>query len=87
MYLANLPLLGAATSRLLIPLDLPFGGFIVPNAVLLWLFVLIVRDFAVDGRLHRATLWGGIVFLLATIPIIAVIGFSDLGRMIVEALA
>ena len=85
MYLANLPLLGAATSRLLLPF--PFGGLIGPNAPLLWLLALVALDFAVDGRLHRATLWGGIVFLVATIPIIAVIGFSDFGRMIVEALA
>jgi hypothetical protein len=85
MYLANLPLLGAATSRLL--LLFPFGGFLGPNAPLLWLLALVALDFAVDGRLHRATLWGGIVFLVAPIPIIAVFGFSDFGRMIVEALA
>lgn len=83
MFLANVPLVAAAVSRL--PLELP--ALVAANAPLLLIAALAARDLTVDRRLHRATLWGGIVAQLVPIPLVAVVGFSGLGRAIVAALA
>jgi len=85
MFLANVPLLTAAMARLPGVVELPL--LVAVNLSLVLLVALIARDFAVDRRLHRATLWGGIVLLIAPRPIVAALGLSGLGRAIVEALA
>ena len=85
MFLANVPLLTAAVNRLPGVVELPL--LVVVNLSLVLLVALIARDFAVDRRLHRATLWGGIVFVIAPRPLVAALGLSPLGRTIVEALA
>jgi len=85
MFLANVPLLGAAVSRL--PEISELSPLIVPNLPLLLLAALIARDLVVDRRLHRAVLWGGLVLLIAPRPIVAAFGLSGLGRTIAQALA
>jgi hypothetical protein len=84
MFLANVPLLTAAVSRLPGVVELPL--LVVVNLSLVLLHALIARDLAVDRRLHRATPVG-IVFVIAPRPIVAALGLSGLGRTIVEALA
>jgi hypothetical protein len=85
MFLATMSLLGAAVSRL--PGVFALSPLIGPNAPLLLVAALIARDFILDRRLHRATLWGGIVLQIAPLPFVAAFGFSSLGVAIVRALA
>lgn len=80
MYLATVPLLGAAVSR--IPGAFPF----VPVLPLGLMAVLIVRDFVLTRRLHPATLWGGIVLTFASLGVGVALGQSALGHAIVDAL-
>jgi hypothetical protein len=84
LFLANVPILTAAVSRLPGASELPILAVVSLSLVLL--VALIARDFAVNGRLHRATLWGGIVLLIAPRPIVAALAFSELGGVFVEAL-
>ena len=83
MVLANVPLLGAALSRLPGVIEHPV---IIVAAPLILLLALIVRDLALNRRLHPATIWGGIVFLLGVIVLIGVFGQSSLANEIVQAL-
>jgi hypothetical protein len=85
MFLANVPILTAAANRLPGIAELPLLVGVSFSLVLL--VALIARDFAVDRRLHRATLWGGIVFVIVPRPIVAALGLSGLGRTFVEWLA
>ena len=84
MYLASVTLIGPAVSRL--PGVIAFPPILtVVDLVLLG--ALIWRDFRVGGRLHRATLWGGIVLFVAIRVLAVSLGFSDVGRAVVLALA
>ena len=83
MVLANVPLLGAALSRLPGVFEHPS---IILGAPLILLLALIVRDLTLNRRLHPATIWGGIVFLLGVMVLIGVFGQSGLAKAIVQAL-
>ncbi len=83
MVLANVPLLGAAISRVPGVFEHPS---IILGAPLILLLALIVRDLALNRRLHPATIWGGIVFLLGVMVLIGGFGQSDLANDIVQAL-
>jgi len=83
MVLANVPLLGAALSRLPGAVEHPA---ITLGAPLILLLALIVRDLTLNRRLHPATLWGGIVFLFGTRVLVGTFGQSELANDIVQAL-
>ncbi len=83
MVLANVPLLGAAISRLPGVIQHPS---ILLGAPMLLLLALIVRDLTLNRRLHPATIWGGIVFLTAATVLIGMFGQSGLAATIVQAL-
>ena len=85
MYLANVSLLTAAISRWPGVIDLPPAA--VANISLVFLLALIVRDMLVEKRLHRATIWGGIVFSIVSRLVFISLGLSPLGRWSVDALA
>jgi hypothetical protein len=64
MVLATLAILPAAFGRLPIPgVEDPIVKAFVPGVALL--FVCAVRDVRVHGHLHRAWLWGGLLFVLS----------------------
>lgn len=73
MLIATFELVTAAVSRLPVVADWgPLGFFAVTD---LLVAALVVYDFASNGRLHRATLWGGLLFV-ASQPLRLVLGAS-----------
>jgi hypothetical protein len=83
MVLANVPLMGAALSRLPGVFEHPS---IIIGAPLILLLALIVRDLTLNRRLHPATIWGGIVFVMVVSALIGMFGQSSLANDIVQAL-
>jgi hypothetical protein len=76
LLLATVGLLPPAVARLPFPPDLPGG--IVTIFLLCWLAVLplVGFDLRTRGRIHRATIWGGLL-LLASIPARFLLAGSD----------
>jgi hypothetical protein len=85
MYLASVPLLSAAISRLPGAVSLPVAA--VANVSLIFLLLLIARDLLSDRKLHPATIWGGIVLIIVPRLFFIPFGLSPLGKRIVDALA
>jgi hypothetical protein len=84
MYCANLPVLTPALARIPGLIDFPPILIMVP---LLALGALVAMDLVTLRKLHPATLWGGIVALIAERLVAVPLGFSEIGRKIVDALA
>lgn len=73
VLLATVELVTAAVGRLPVVRDLgPLGFFAVADV---FVVALIVYDLSTRGRIHPATLWGGL-FLIASQPLRLAIGFS-----------
>jgi hypothetical protein len=73
VLIATLELVTAAMARW--PGVAPFGPPAFFALTDLFLVALVVYDFKSRGRIHPATLWGGL-FLIASQPLRLVIGFS-----------
>ena len=85
MYLANVPLLASAVSRLPFAAHLPIVA--VVNIPLLFLLALIAHDLCQARRLHPATLWGGVVGIIVPRLIFIPMGMSPIGRWVVDTLS
>jgi len=81
MYLAIVPLIGAALTR--VP---GVTTFVVSSPLLVLPVALILWDLAMNRRPHRATLWGIAFHVIAFTAIAIVLGQSSLGRAIAQAL-
>jgi hypothetical protein len=84
MYCANLPVLTPAVARIPGLTDHPPILIVMP---LLAVGALVAMDLVTRRKLHPATLWGGIVALVAERLVAVPLGFSAIGKRIVEALA
>ncbi len=80
MFLASFSIIGPAVGRL--PNVFPGVGLVVLLSV--WI-ALIVYDLISNRRVHRATIWGGLLALLA--PVLgAILALSPPGRALIHAL-
>ena len=73
MLLATLSILPPAISRWPVPSIQPA---IIPVVMLLLIGAMLLHDRLTDGRLHRATVWGGAV-LVGSVPVRIAIAQTD----------
>ena len=83
MLLASISILGPAIARL--PWLEAFRPFAPALGLLVLLAAVMGHDLLVNGRVHRATIWGESLILLTTLAGVAV-GFSELGATFVQSI-
>jgi hypothetical protein len=75
MLLATMALLPPALARWIV-FYLGFGPPVVLALATLFVVPLVLWDFRTRGRLHPATLWGGL-FLVLSVPVRLAIAFTN----------
>ena len=84
MLLSTIALLAAAVARFPIQMGLPgLADFFIPLDILVLLMV--VYDFYSQGRLHPATLWGGMMIVVFR-PLLIVIAHTPVWLALADAL-
>jgi hypothetical protein len=83
MLLGSISIVGPAVARL--PGVFAFPVLLLPVQLAL-LTALIVHDLVKNRRVHRATLWGGLGYILVTL-LSSTVALSHFGRAIIRALA